>query len=74
MSKGKKEKDMTRLSVTLAEAEGMTGISRWTLRREINRKKIRASRIGSRIVIPVSEIERITSSEPRTVGLTAEKE
>ena len=70
----KGKKDMTRLSVSLAEAEQITGVSRWTLRRQIKKNKIRATRIGSLIRIPISEIERITASELNSAAALPGKE
>jgi excisionase family DNA binding protein len=53
------DKNMTKLSVGLEQAEEMTGISHHTLRRLVRKGKIKAARVGRRIVIPVSEIERL---------------
>ena len=50
---------MTKLSVGLEEAQEMTGLSHFTLRRLVKNKKLKAARVGRRLLIPVSEIERL---------------
>jgi excisionase family DNA binding protein len=50
---------MDRIAVSLAEAERLTSISRFTLRRQIKRGLLRAARVGRRLVIPVSELEKL---------------
>lgn len=57
-TEGKKE--MTPLSVGLLQAQEMTGISQFTLRRYVNDGTIRGARVGRRLLIPTSELERIT--------------
>jgi hypothetical protein len=55
---------MQKLSVSLAEAEEMTSISRFTLRRQIKRGLLITGRVGRRLVIPVVELEKLI----RTAG------
>jgi hypothetical protein len=55
---------MEKLSVSLAEAEEMTSISRFTLRRQIKQGLLNTARVGRRLVIPVAELEKLI----RTVG------
>lgn len=50
---------MTKLSVGLVEAEVMTGISSVTLRRMVRLGKVKAARVGRRLLIPVSELEKL---------------
>jgi len=40
-------------------AEARTGISRWTWRRMAYAGRIASSKVGKRLLIPVSEIDRI---------------
>ncbi len=50
---------MTKLSVGLQEAQEMTGISHFTFRRMVKQGKIEAARVGRRVLIPVSELEKL---------------
>jgi excisionase family DNA binding protein len=50
---------MTKLSVGLEQAEEMTGISHHTFRKLVRKGKIKAARVGRRIVIPIAELERL---------------
>jgi excisionase family DNA binding protein len=68
MSKGKKEKEMTQLSVGLEDAQAMTGISTHMWRKLVKEGKVRAARVGRRILIPTSELERITKPDAKTPG------
>jgi excisionase family DNA binding protein len=68
--KGKNE--MTQLSVGLAQAEEMTGLSQFTLRRLVKRGKVRAARVGRRILIPMTELERLTKPGANTESKTGE--
>lgn len=49
----------------VAEAESMTGVSRWTWRRWAYDGKIASVKLGKRLVIPASEIERLVSQNTR---------
>jgi excisionase family DNA binding protein len=42
---------MTKLSVRLEEAQEMMGISHFTLRRLVKNKKLKAARVGRRLLI-----------------------
>lgn len=53
---------MTRLTVTVAEAAEILGISRRLVYDAINRNELRAISIGRRLVIPRAEIERLLGS------------
>ena len=41
------------------DAEAMTGLSRWTWRKYAYEGRIASTKVGRRLLIPVSEIERI---------------
>jgi excisionase family DNA binding protein len=66
--KGKQEKEMTQLSVGLEEAQSLTGISVHTWRILVKEGKVRAARVGRRILIPTSELERVTRPDAKTPG------
>jgi len=53
------------LSVGVAEAESMTGVSRWTWRRWAYDGKISSAKLGKRLVIPVTELERLMKENTR---------
>lgn len=41
------------------DAEAMTGLSRWTWRKYAYEGRVASTKVGRRLLIPVSEIERI---------------
>ena len=47
-----------RMAVSIQEAAGMISIGANTLRRHIKRGRIRASKVGRRVLIQVKELER----------------
>ena len=49
----------------VAEAERLTGVSRWTWRRWAYDGKIASVKLGKRLLIPGSEIERLVSENTR---------
>jgi excisionase family DNA binding protein len=49
----------------VAEAEEMTGISRWTWRRWAYDGKIASVKMGKRLLIPTSELERLVTENLR---------
>ena len=49
----------------VAEAESLTGVSRWTWRRWAYDGKISSVKLGKRLVIPASEIERLVAQNTR---------
>lgn len=53
------EQGMEKLSVSLAEAEELTSISRFTIRRQIKLGVLNVARVGRRLVIPVAELEKL---------------
>jgi excisionase family DNA binding protein len=50
---------MAKLSVGLQEAQEMTGISHFTFRRMVRNGKIKAVRVGRRLLIPITELEKL---------------
>jgi excisionase family DNA binding protein len=62
---------MTKLSVGLQEAQEMTGISHFTFRRMVKHGKIKAVRVGRRVLIPVAELEKLV--KPGAVSGTGRK-
>jgi excisionase family DNA binding protein len=51
--------------VSVAEAENMTGVSRWTWRRWAYDGRISSTKLGTRLLIPVDEIERLVTEGTR---------
>jgi excisionase family DNA binding protein len=47
------------LTVGLTEASQQLGLSHWTLRKFIRERRIRAVRIGRRVLLEPSELERL---------------
>jgi excisionase family DNA binding protein len=47
------------LTIGLKEAAELTGLSHWTLRQYIREGRLRAVRIGRRVLIEPSELERL---------------
>jgi excisionase family DNA binding protein len=50
---------MEKLGVSLDEAAKLTSVSTFTLRRQIKRGNLKVARIGRRLVIPLSELEKL---------------
>lgn len=59
---------MAKLSVGLNEAQEMTGISHFTLRRLVKKGRIKGVRIGRLLVIPVSELAKLV--KPGAISAT----
>ena len=49
----------------VAEAEQVTGVSRWTWRRWAYDGKVASVKLGKRLLIPTSEIERLVAENTR---------
>ena len=47
------------------EAEAKTGVSRWTWRRWAYDGRVSSVKLGSRLLIPTSEVERIIAAGTR---------
>jgi excisionase family DNA binding protein len=52
---------MEKLGVSLDEAAKLTSVSAFTLRRQIKRGNLKVARIGRRVVIPLSELEKLVN-------------
>jgi len=52
----------------VAEAEALTGVSRWTWRRWAYDGRISSVKLGNRLLIPADEIERLVAAGARTLG------
>ena len=65
--------DVTPAYMGVTEAEVLSGISRWTWRAYCYKGVIESTKVGQRLLIPVSEITRILSEgrRPRVDGLAA---
>jgi excisionase family DNA binding protein len=50
---------MEKIAVSLDEAEKLTSISRFTLRRQIKNGALKCAYVGRRLVIPLSELEKL---------------
>jgi excisionase family DNA binding protein len=61
-----KQEPVLRLAVTIAEAAQMTSLSQFTVREQIKKGRLRATKIGRRVVIPVAELERFVNEGART--------
>jgi len=48
-----------KIGVSLDEAAKLTSVSAFTLRRQIKAGKLKVARVGRRLVIPVSELEKL---------------
>lgn len=60
--------DPVRLTRSVDETAGILGISPRSLRKRIYKGDVRVTRIGERVLIPVSEIERILTPAPYAEG------
>lgn len=54
-----------RVLIPVAEAAQIVGLSVWTLRRWAYNGTIASSKMGSRLLVPVSEIEALVSASIR---------
>ena len=61
-----------RLTMGLTEASETLGISHWTLRRYIREGKIRAVRIGRRVLVEPAELGKLVNREA-SVGRAARR-
>jgi hypothetical protein len=51
--------------LSVVEAEQMTGLSRWTWRKLAYSGRISSSKCGSRLVLPLAEVERLIAEGMR---------
>ncbi|HUN89657.1 MAG TPA: helix-turn-helix domain-containing protein [Terriglobales bacterium] len=59
------EQLMQREYLSPAESERLTGVSKWTWRRKAYEGTISSVKIGSRLLIPLSEIRRVIEQGTR---------
>ena len=52
---------MIALTVSFEEAEKATGVSRFTLRKFAKNGRLKVVKVGRRVVVPISELERMFS-------------
>lgn len=59
--------------ISVAEAEQITGMSQWTWRRWAYAGRVESVKLGSRLMIPVAEVERVTreGTRPRQQAMSA---
>jgi excisionase family DNA binding protein len=53
-----KQEPMLRLAVTLEDACTMTSLSIWTIRKEIKCGRLKVTKLGRRVLVPMCELER----------------
>lgn len=53
---------MNQLTIGLREAAELTGLSHWTLRQYIRKGRLRAVRIGRRVLLEPSELARLVET------------
>jgi hypothetical protein len=51
--------------LSVVEAEQMTGLSRWTWRKHAYSGRIASSKCGSRLVLPLEEVNRVIAEGMR---------
>lgn len=51
--------------LSVAEAEIMTGVSRWTWRRWAYDGKVASVKLGKRLLVPAAEVERLVAEGTR---------
>ena len=56
---------MEPLAVDVREAARLTSLSTFTIRRAVKRGRLRAVRVGRRVLIPVTELEQLVHGEKR---------
>jgi excisionase family DNA binding protein len=59
MKNGEGRRDNEKRLVSVTEAEAITGVSRWTWRRWAYDGRIVSTKLGTRLLIPVREIDRL---------------
>jgi predicted site-specific integrase-resolvase len=57
--------DVERQFVSVAEAEALTGISRWTWRVYAYKGRVASVKVGRRLLLPLSELHRILAEGTR---------
>ena len=59
------QREMSADLLGVAEAEAATGVSRWTWRRWAYDGKVSSVKLGRRLLIPTTEIERLIEANTR---------
>ncbi len=57
--------EVEREFVSVAEAEALTGVSRWTWRVYAYKGRVSSVKVGKRLLLPVTEVRRILSEGNR---------
>jgi predicted site-specific integrase-resolvase len=57
--------DLAAACVGVADAEKLTGLSRWTWRRWAYTGRVTSIKLGKRLLIPLSEITRLVEENTR---------
>jgi excisionase family DNA binding protein len=57
--------EISALYLGVAEAEALTGLSRWTWRRWAYNGKVESVKLGKRLLIPRAEIARLVAENTR---------
>ena len=65
--------DVSRKYLSVDELEQISGISKWTWRRWAYNGRIESVKLGSRLMVPVSELERVSQegTRPRLEAVSA---
>jgi excisionase family DNA binding protein len=53
------------LAVTVADAAQMTTLNQWTIRDLIKKGRLKGTRVGKRILVPVRELEKLVNGETK---------
>jgi excisionase family DNA binding protein len=61
-------KPLRRLGFTVSEVAAMTGTARWTVYRWIEKGKLRAIKLGGRVLIPAKELRQLFGEEVEEIG------
>jgi excisionase family DNA binding protein len=64
------ENQVGRITVGVKEAASMTGLSIWTIRKLVRQKAIPATRFCRRVLIEVSDLQRVVESGKNPAGTT----
>jgi hypothetical protein len=65
MGTNKQKQQVEKEFIGVAEAELLTGVSRWSWRRYAYIGRVESTKVGSRLLIPMREIRRILAEGTR---------
>lgn len=54
------------LAVSISRAASLVGVSRWTIRNYTKLGKLRAGRLGRRVIIPMASLEKFVRDATRS--------